>query len=172
MNTTVKKGVTGSLLKIRQRCMACGCKRTWDSQPFIANIPAGNLMMSAAILCAGALPSKALRIFEFLNCSAISKPTFFRHQHNFLQPAIHMVWRTQQQSLLSQFQQKKMPLVLGGDGRSDSPGHSAKYGSYSFIELTANKVVDFQLVQVNTINALIYFQCTCILTCMVVCHLE
>ena len=68
-----------------------------------------------------------------------------------------MVWKTQEESLLPQFQQEKTPLVLAGDGRSDSPGHSAKYGSYS-IELTANKVVHFQLVQVNFINLI---TCTC-----------
>ena len=39
-------------------------------------------------------------------------------------------------------------LKPSGDGREDSPGHSAKYGNYSLIELTCNKVVDFQLVQV------------------------
>ena len=111
-------------------------------------------MMSAAILCTGTLPSKSLRIFEFLNCSAISKPTFFQHQHKYLQLAIHMVWKTQQESFLAKFQEEKTPLVLARDGRSDSPGHSAKYGSYSFIELTANKVVDFQLVQVTFINCL------------------
>ncbi|CAM4569027.1 unnamed protein product [Leuciscus chuanchicus] len=38
-------------------------------------------------------------------------------------------------------------LVVAGDCRSDSPGHSAKYGSYSLIEERVNKVVDVQLVQ-------------------------
>ena len=32
-------------------------------------------------------------------------------------------------------------LVLSGDGRADSPGHSAKYGSYTVLEMTCNKVV-------------------------------
>lgn len=40
------------------------------------------------------------------------------------------------------------PLVLGGDGRADSPGHCAKYGSYSTIDLEQGIVVDIQLVQV------------------------
>ena len=40
-------------------------------------------------------------------------------------------------------------LVLSGNGRADSPGHSAKYGSYTVIELTCNKVIDFKLVQVG-----------------------
>ena len=38
--------------------------------------------------------------------------------------------------------------MLAGDERADSPGHSAKYGSYTFVELTCSKVVDFQLIQV------------------------
>lgn len=40
------------------------------------------------------------------------------------------------------------PLVLGGDGRANSPGHCAKYGSYSTIDLEQAIVVDIQLVQV------------------------
>ena len=37
----------------------------------------------------------------------------------------------------------------GGDGHADSPGHSPKYGSYTVLELLLNKVVVFQLVQVQ-----------------------
>ena len=40
-------------------------------------------------------------------------------------------------------------LVLGTDKRADSPGHSAKYGSYSVLEERINKVIDIQLVQVQ-----------------------
>lgn len=41
------------------------------------------------------------------------------------------------------------PLSLGGDGGNDSPGHSAKYGSYSFMDLEHNVILDMQLVQVR-----------------------
>lgn len=40
-------------------------------------------------------------------------------------------------------------LVLIGDGRSDSPGHSAKYGCYTVIEQGIQKVLDIQIVQVS-----------------------
>ena len=30
------------------------------------------------------------------------------------------------------------PLPLGGDGRSDSPGHSAKYGAHTLMDLHHN----------------------------------
>ena len=42
----------------------------------------------------------------------------------------------------------KEALVLGGDGRAASPGHSAKYGSYLVIDLKQSKVVDIKLLQV------------------------
>ena len=75
---------------------------------------------------------------------------FFRHQSSYLQPAISTVWIHHQQMLLSSFKRDNMKLLVGGDGRADSPGHSAKYGTYSLMELTCNRVIDFQLVQVAT----------------------
>ena len=50
--------------------------------------------------------------------------------------------------LLSKLVKKQQGLVLGGDGKSDSSGHSAKYASYSILELNINKIVDIKLVQV------------------------
>ena len=58
------------------------------------------------------------------------------------------VWETKQLALLAQCRTIGTPMKIGDDGRADSPGHSAKYGSYSIIDLTTNKVIDMQLVQV------------------------
>lgn len=41
--------------------------------------------------------------------------------------------------------------MLAGDGRCDSPGHNAKYGTYSVMEVTTEKIVDFSLVQVSEV---------------------
>ena len=49
--------------------------------------------------------------------------------------------------LLSKLVKKQQGSFLGGDRRSNSPGHSPKYGSYSVLELNINKIVD-KLVQV------------------------
>ena len=54
---------------------------------------------------------------------------------------------------------EKKGLVIAGDGRADSPGHSAKYGLYSIIDINKNKVVDVKLVQIthgNNLYACIY----------------
>ena len=66
----------------------------------------------------------------------------------YLQPAILSVWSKQQKDLLVEASINKRALILGGDGRADSPGHSAKYGSYTVMELEMGVVIDVQLVQV------------------------
>ena len=82
-------------------------------------------------------------------CSAIAPRTFYKHQRNFLLPAIFNVWDRYQQVFFSEFASTQNPLILGGDGRADSPGHSAKYGCYTMIALDHNLVLDMQLVQVT-----------------------
>ena len=51
--------------------------------------------------------------------------------------------------VLKQLQQEKIKFVIGGDGRADSPGHSAKFGNYTVMELNKEVVIDVQLVQVS-----------------------
>ena len=41
---------------------------------------------------------------------------------------------------------------LAGDGRADTPGHSAKYGAYSMLDLDEGVVVSVQLVQVTYVT--------------------
>lgn len=43
-------------------------------------------------------------------------------------------------------------MILGGDARCCSPGHTAKYGSYSLMDLQKSKIVDIQLVQSNEVK--------------------
>ena len=40
------------------------------------------------------------------------------------------------------------PLVIGGDARADSPGHCAKFGSYTVMDLEHHHILNIELVQV------------------------
>ncbi len=66
----------------------------------------------------------------------------YEHQKSYLHVAISNVWSRLQTQAFDE------PLTIGGDGRCDSPGHSAKYGSYNLMELRHNMVLDIELVQV------------------------
>lgn len=146
----------GTFVGILQECIVCNYKRQWSSQPISRGTPLGNLLLSASILFAGALPTKTLRVFEVLNCASISLSTFYDHQNLYLQPTITNVWKRQQKQMIEVLQALGEPLSLGGDARNDSPGHSAKYGSYSFLELEHNVILDVQLLQVCV------YECACV----------
>lgn len=85
-------------------------------------------------------------MLNHFGCSTITSRTFFRHQDSYLLPAIFRLWDQYQQAFFSQFSSNQTALVLGGDGRADSPGHCAKYGSYTLMELNHNIILDIQLV--------------------------
>ena len=114
----------------------------------LKKIPAGNILLSAAILFSGSLPSKVLRLLKIYGCASICRSTYFYHQDSFLQPSILAIWNEHQSELFKQLRREKRPLILGGDGRADSPGHSAKYWSYTTMELKKKVVLDIELVQV------------------------
>ena len=61
------------------------------------------------------------------------------------------MWEYQRESLLEQLKCMEDGLAFGGDGHADSPGHSAKYGFYTVLELSLNKVVFFSISS-GTVN--------------------
>ena len=166
----------GTRIKVTQRCQDSNCNHQnyWTNQQYVRTMPVGNLLMSAAILISGMgisamhvhliihiehiydilLPfsglstEKVLRMFKFMNIACISRAAYYRHASKYVNPVIIQEWRNKQDSLFMQFKDQEQGLVLAGDGRCDSPGHCAKYGSYTVIEQTMNRVLDFQLVQV------------------------
>jgi len=70
--TTKPKGTFGT---IKQACSHCGYQRSWLSQHHIKDIPAGNIMLSAAILYSGGTATKFLRVLSHIKLHASpSKP--------------------------------------------------------------------------------------------------
>lgn len=138
----------GTFLCVTQICEDCEYNHKWYSQPLIKRVPAGNLLLSAAILFAGAQPTKVLRVLDLMKCATFKPWTFYDHQKSYLHAAISNVWNRHQTQYMEVLQAFDEPLTIGGDGRCDSPGHSAKYGSYNLMELSHNVVLDVELVQV------------------------
>ena len=138
----------GTFIAVKQHCSHCEHQKLWASQPYIKDTPAGNILLSAAILFSGATPAKILRVLNHMKVACFTDRTFYYHQKRYLEPAVISVWKAKQSTLLAQCLSTGDPLIIGGDGRADSPGHSAKYGSYGIIDLVTNKVIHLQLVQV------------------------
>ena len=114
----------------------------------VGRTPAGNISLSTAILAAGAIPSKVLRVLSHMQVATISTRTFCRQQRAFLFPAVRSVWAGHQAWIIASLRAEDKDVVLGGDGRCDSPGHSARFGSYTMMDLNTNVIIDMQLIQV------------------------
>ncbi|KAI8487036.1 hypothetical protein Bbelb_352960 [Branchiostoma belcheri] len=141
----------GTLLKVALTCSNCKYRGKWKSQPFYGRTAAGNILLSAAILFSGASVTKVLWVLSHMGVAVICARSFFRHQEKILFTAVERIWREMQVGMLYVLQSES-PIVCGGDGRADSPGHCAKYGSYTLMELNQRKVIDVQLVQSNEVG--------------------
>ena len=111
---------------------------------------AGNLLISAGIVVAGTSATKVLRVLQHNRVATIGNMrTFSRHQARFLKPSVMRAWASQQADMIGKLTDSGRLLCMGGDGKADSPGHSAKYSTYTVMDLNGNKVLDLQLVQVH-----------------------
>ena len=144
---------SGSLLTIHFNCDSCDNPK-WFSQPLFPNsqIPAGNIQLIAAILFTGLTYTRVNRMFEAMGIQFISKQLFHRHQKKYLFPTIYNSYRHQQENIFEKIKENESGLIILGDGRSDTPGHSAIHGSYTIMDSKSNKVIDQQLVQVSYIS--------------------
>ena len=139
----------GTVVYVNQSCENCGFTRSWCNQPYIGHMPAANLLLSAVILFSGCVQSKIIRMLNMLELAVYHRSTFFRHQQRYLFPLVFKTWKLEQQRLMKELKSMKVKLILAADGRSDSPGHSAKFGTYTTIEEHVNKVIDLEIVQVH-----------------------
>ncbi|XP_064598240.1 uncharacterized protein LOC135464679 [Liolophura sinensis] len=89
------------------------------------------------------------RFFKYLQVPFVSKTAYEEHQNKFLFPVIDKKWQEEQEAMMEELKTLGEGLHIGGDGRADSPGHSAKYGTYTTMELHLGKVINLQLVQSN-----------------------
>jgi solute carrier family 8 (sodium/calcium exchanger) len=61
---------------------------------------------------------------------------------------INKTWQKEQEKEIVRVKEEG-PVDLCGDGRCDSPGHNAKFGTYTLMQESTGKIVNFQVVQVN-----------------------
>lgn len=126
-------------------------KTFWKSQPMLEGMAAGNLLMSSSILLSGSSYNKVASLADILKLKFFSEKTFYNIQDKYLFPVINEFWEQEQQSVFADLNNKD--LWLSGDGRCDSPGHNAKYGTYTMIDQETDKIVEFQIVQVSEVNS-------------------
>ncbi|KAK3755170.1 hypothetical protein QZH41_010695 [Actinostola sp. cb2023] len=98
--------------------------------------------------------SQLLILFNFCHFCHAPNPLVETRQlgtmaEKILFPSIIIHWKKYQQKLLDNVKSLGSKIVIAGDGRHDSMGHSAKYCSYTIFCCDVSKIIHFDLVQKN-----------------------
>ena len=117
----------------------------WESQPFLKDMGAGNLLVAAAILFCGLTFTSIPNLAKLLNLAMFSESTFNRLQKEYLFPVIHTNYIMQQDAVLEFL--RGNDLKLSDDGLCDSPWYSAKYCTYSLMNSATDLILDYKLIQ-------------------------
>ena len=104
---------------------------------------AGNLLLSASFLFTGNDYSNFSNIAKACNIQLFSQRNFLATQKKWLFPILNKKFNEHQQDVFNEV--RNTEVIAGVDGRCDSPGHSAKHGTYSIVDTNTSKEIDFRL---------------------------
>lgn len=127
--------------------MDCGNERTWYSQPMVGKEIAGDLVMVAATEVSGSTFGAINDICTRANVNFMSESQYYQLRHDYYVDAVKIQWKKQQAGIIAELGKK--PCKLAGDGRFDSPGHSAQYNCYTIMEGAKKRIVDLEVYMSN-----------------------
>ena len=138
------------MIKITTTCLN-GNSNEWHSQPTANGTAIGNLLIPAAILSTGNTFQHMGDFAKYFIVQFVSAFHYYSIQNSHLFLVVHHTWKAEKGKLIQQLQQLAS-VDLCGDGRSDSPGHCAKYGTYTMMDETSSRIVEFNIVQVTEVS--------------------
>ena len=115
----------------------------------VNNTGAGNILLSGAILYTGNTFKRISEMFDSINIPHFSRTLFYSIQKTLLFPTLNSFYKRYRSKIINICTTREENNFIG-DGRSDLPGCSAKYGTYSLMSTDLNKIVDFFVVHVST----------------------
>jgi hypothetical protein len=140
----------GTCLVVSWGCNAINFGGRWTSQPTVHKLRAGNLLLASSLLLSANSYTKIGLMFKFMNMQYISQSLFYQYQRLYIASAVNKTWKTLQTSLWNT--RKGNDIIIGGDGRNDSPGHSAQYCTYSFVDADTKEILQVKVVDVREAN--------------------
>ncbi|XP_055999261.1 uncharacterized protein LOC125649364 [Ostrea edulis] len=137
---SLRTGNIGSALYIFWECTQKHLAHKWCSQPLLnRRLHGGDLQIASAILTSGNNYAKVKLFADFLKLYFPSISKFSAIQRTYLIPTINTFWREEQLGTVESLQGQE--IIALGDGRNDSPGHSAQYCTYSIMDNSSKKII-------------------------------
>ncbi|XP_068089927.1 uncharacterized protein [Hyperolius riggenbachi] len=143
----IEKKTRGTMLTVYTTCSGGHRQKLWQSQPIVKKFAAGNLVITSALVSSGSSFTKVAEMMDFAGITFLSANSFYKYQRRYIFPAIDHSWQLEKSRVKDLLSQK--PLFLCGDGQCDSPGYSAKFCTYTFLDAASKLVLDFEVVQVS-----------------------
>lgn len=145
---SIQHTMSGAVAIIDWKCTN-GHADSWTSSEVLTvknnqKVYVNNVQLSAAILLSGKNFQKFNLLANFLGLSSISESLFYRVQKLYCCPAIKSMWSDVKEALHGHLLADS--ITLAGDGRNDSPGHTARYCVYTLIEESSKMVVDLEVI--------------------------
>ena len=142
---------TGSQLHLKITCFN-HCKVEWKSQPVVGSLHGlGNLFLSTSIAFSGIPFAKFQRFAWLVNLKFLSDSVYYQLRRDYIIPVVRQKWNSERKKMIKLLKSRDF-IVMVGDGRCDSPGHSAKYCTYTFIETESGNVIDTIVIPVTEVK--------------------
>ena len=138
----------GSVLVLRWSCKN-EHNGMWKSSEVLKElnnnaIYTNDVLIPSAVVLSGNNYSKISLLFKALNVQVPSHTAFANTQKHYIAPTIFDFWKQMTDKTREVIGNRELCLL--GDGRNDSPGHSAKYCCYVVMENLTKAVIDMKIV--------------------------
>ena len=120
---------------------------SWCSQPQKGAIYLGNLLVDASIVFSGGTYKVFSDMANIQLLQMIKRKNILCNTRKYIFEAVNKVYKVYRNLLQHRFIDK--PAKLGGDGRCDSPGHNAKYCTYSVMDQESSQILHFHITSVE-----------------------
>ena len=144
---TIQETKSGAVLLLHWSCDN-GHSGTWASSELLTKknhqkVYVNNVQLAAAVLLSGNNYQKINLLAKFFGLQFISETIFYRIQKLYCFPAVQTMWADVKTAIHGHL--PSTGVTLSGDGRNDSPGHTARYCVYTLMEESSRVVVDLEV---------------------------
>ena len=134
----------GATIFVSSECNA-GHMNTWNLMEHDSHD--GHVAIAASILLSGGTFQPFREAMKIAKLKMFEHNTFYRIQKSLLFPAINNIYQRKMRAIFERTKENSVCLV--GDGRCDSPGFSATFGTYTLMNETNNEIIDFFISHVR-----------------------
>ncbi len=142
----------GTMLCVQTWCLK-GCHYNWQSQPTLSSKKRrsglGDIELATSTNVCGGTFALLHSVSQCMKLAMFCHTKYDEIQRRFVAPAVFSAWNAQKAVLLQDLRQRATAVRLAGDARSDSPGYSAKYSTYTLMDVDTNYVVCGRVVQLG-----------------------